>query len=178
MLAASEREFVLNYLAETRAELLRIVEDFPANQFHVRPAEDRWSAAETLEHVLIVERRALARIQATLQEPAPSSGRSQMEGRDEELLDRVRIRGVRVPAPPFVLPTGGQDRTQLVSAFKEARQATAEFARATDADLRHHLARHPLFGEIDCYQWLSLIAAHSQRHCAQIAEIHIKQLRG
>ena len=93
-----------------------------------------------------------------------------MAGRDAELLARVRSREERVEAPAIVRPTGGKDRRELLGAFVTAREATMQFALETQEDLRSHFATHPLFGDLDCYQWLMLIASHCERHRKQIEE--------
>jgi len=171
MMTDAEREAVLSYLAETRSGLLEAIESFPAEHFSTCPAEGCWSAAMTLEHIVSVEGRALGRIQHALSEPADSSRQSGMAGKDEELWAGVRGRNVRIKAPPILEPVGDKDRQRLIEGFYAARAVTIAFARETDADLRSHFAAHPLFGDLDCYQWLMLIPSHGERHRAQIEEI-------
>jgi len=48
---------LLDHLADHRAELRRAVDAVPVERRELRPAPDRWSAAEVLEHLAIVERR-------------------------------------------------------------------------------------------------------------------------
>jgi hypothetical protein len=170
MMSVAERQRVLEYLDSTRFGLLKTLDAFPEECFSTAPGEGCWSAALILEHVVFVEGRALGRIQGALQKPAEHTRRSAMEGRDEELFTAVRSRGQRIKAPSVVIPTGGQSRDQLVAGFLAAREATIEFAQRTEADLRVHFATHPVFGEMDCYQWLMLIPSHCERHRAQIEE--------
>jgi hypothetical protein len=63
--------------------------------------------------------------------------------------------------------------SDLLTEFDAARERTIEFATtAADAkELRHYFTPHPLFGELDCYQWFILAAGHSERHCNQCAAI-------
>jgi hypothetical protein len=37
--------------------------------------------------------------------------------------------------------------------------------------LRRHFFRHPIFGDLDLYQWLLMIAAHCDRHRVQSEEV-------
>jgi hypothetical protein len=46
-----------------------------------------------------------------------------------------------------------------------------KFAAETDSDLRNHFFPHMAFGDLDCYQWLVVLAQHSLRHALQIEEI-------
>ena len=59
--------------------------------------------------------------------------------------------------------------------FESARARTRAFAATTTADLRRYFLRHFLFGELDGYQWLLLIGAHSKRHCAQAERVKASQ---
>jgi hypothetical protein len=165
-----ERDSALSDLEATRLALLQTLEKIPEDRFFAAPAEGCWSPAATLEHVVFVECRALGRIQSALQKPVDTSRKSSMAGRDAELLARVRSREERVEAPAIVRPTGGKDRRELLGAFVTAREATMQFALETQEDLRSHFATHPLFGDLDCYQWLMLIASHCERHRKQIEE--------
>jgi len=167
-----ERKRVLEYLESTRNRLLKTIEDFPEERFATDPAEGCWSPAKTLEHIVFVEGRALGRIHGALQQPPDASRKGGMDGRDEELWEGVRSRAKKVDAPSILHPTGNQSREELVTAFQSAREMTFAFARSTDAELRHHFARHPMFGELDCFQWLMLIPSHGERHRAQIEECH------
>jgi uncharacterized damage-inducible protein DinB len=165
-----DMEKVRNYLEETRQTLIRSIREFPEEQFFTAPAEGCWSAAETFEHVVSVEHRALGRIQAAVQKPADPSRKSAMRGRDEDLFAGVVSRDTRITAPPITRPTGAQNKEQLLAAFEAARESTMRFAEQNDADLRAHFSPHSMFGDLDCYQWLMLIPAHGERHRAQIEE--------
>jgi uncharacterized damage-inducible protein DinB len=165
-----ERESALSDLEGTRVALLRTLEEIPEERFFAAPAEGCWSPAATLEHVVFVEGRALGRIRSALQKAVDPSRKSAMEGRDAELIGQVRSREARVQAPAMAHPTGGKPRADLVAAFVTARDATMQFARETDGDLRSHFATHPLLGDLDCYQWLMLIPSHCERHRKQIEE--------
>jgi hypothetical protein len=53
----------------------------------------------------------------------------------------------------------------------EKRQATIEYIKTTQNDLRNHFWKHPATGVVDLYQTLILMSAHLERHTAQIEEI-------
>jgi hypothetical protein len=55
--------------------------------------------------------------------------------------------------------------------FEAARERTRDFAASTQADLRRHFFKHPIFGDLDLYQWLLMIAAHCDRHRVQSEEV-------
>jgi len=171
MMTSSERETLLNNLAGSRERLLGTVKGLSREQLHYKPAPDRWSVAENVEHLTFVEGRVLGFIQKTLSEaPAPDK-KSVFEGRDKQMVEDIAGRVTRFQAPEPIRPIGRWADDQLMKEFETARQNTRAFAGSTEVDLRTYFFRHPVFGELDCYQWLLLIAAHCDRHRAQSEEV-------
>lgn len=171
MMTASERDTILKNLADSRERLLRTVLGLSREQLHYRPAAGRWTVAENVEHLTFVEGRVLGLIRKTLSEGPSPSKRSSMDGRDSALVGDVAGRITRFQAPEYLQPSGRWPDQELLKEFEAARQRTWEFASTTDADLRKHFYAHPIFGELDCYQWLLLIGAHCDRHRAQSEEV-------
>jgi hypothetical protein len=54
--------------------------------------------------------------------------------------------------------------------FKKSRAKTIDFVEGTK-DLRQHATDSPLGKKLDAYEWVLLIAAHSERHTKQIDEV-------
>lgn len=170
-MTSAERETLLKNLEESRERLLAMAKNLSREELHYRPAADRWTIAECMEHIVIVEARLLGVIQKTLEtEPDPSK-RSAMEGQDDALVAGLVARVARFRAPEFVVPTGRWPDEQLLKEFEVARRQTRAFATSTNADLRRHFYKHPALGELDLYQWLLLIAGHSDRHRVQSEEV-------
>jgi DinB superfamily len=136
-------------------------------QLQHRPAPDRWSIAEILEHVTFVEGRILAGIDRALEKP---STQPRAMG-DEAILQRVVDRTQKMKAPDAVAPTGRWSHDKLLSEFEALRKRSIAFAKTTSGELRQHSYPHPLFGELDCYQWLLVVASHSERHRLQAEEL-------
>jgi uncharacterized damage-inducible protein DinB len=171
MMTGAERETLLKSLSDSRGRLLATVQGLSREQLHYRPAPDRWTVAECVEHIAVVEGRVLGLIQKTLSDgPAPTK-RSAMEGRDNALVEHVAGRVARFQAPEYLIPRGQWPDEQLLKEFEATRQRTQEFADSTGADLRKHFCAHPVLGELDLYQWLLLIGAHCDRHRAQSEEV-------
>jgi uncharacterized damage-inducible protein DinB len=165
----AERELALNQLAESRERLLRTVHGLSETQLTYKPRPDRWSVADLIEHLAVVETRILGLIQQSLATAPDPSKRGAMT--DEALVEDVACRVTRFQAPEFLAPTGRWTAEQRVPEFEAARKRTVEFVAGTNADLRRHFARHPVLGELDCYQWVLLLSAHCDRHRAQGEEV-------
>ena len=140
----AEREFLLLYLAASRERLLESVEGLNEQQQRFRPARDRWSVAECVEHVSIVERGVLRKIEALVLAPQPEiPPHAQPPPRarvpDQVILARVPNRSSRVTAPPEALPGGRwTDFAELLREFEAARERSLRFAAVTQSDLRGH----------------------------------------
>jgi uncharacterized damage-inducible protein DinB len=166
-----ERERAIHALDESRERLLATVQRLSPSQLAFKPAADRWSVAECVEHIIVVEQAVLGRITGALHQPTDATQHSAFEGNDEPLVERVTDRTQKAQAPEMIHPTGRWPHDRLLAEFRTARGRTSDFAATTDADLRRHLTAHPRLGPLDCYQWLLLIAAHGERHRAQAEEV-------
>jgi MOSC domain-containing protein YiiM len=162
---------VVSLLETARAELRAGVEHVPESMRQARPGPDRWSVAEVLEHLAIVERGIaglllkLARATAEATEPPARPASSADLGL---LLDRSQ----RVEAFDGALPSG---QVEWQAAADELERARAQLLE-TIASIRHLpidrvTAPHFLLGELDGRQWIEFVARHEQRHAAQIREI-------
>lgn len=166
-----ERQRLTQYLAETRERLLGLARGLTAQQLDYKPAPDRWSIADCLEHLTIAEGRVLPRIEEALHASPDPAKRSAWAGRDDELVQNIANRVNRVQAPDFVQPKGQWRHQDLIRQLEAVRQRTLDFAATTNAGLRHHFYLHPFFGELDCYQWLTIMGSHFERHRRQVEEI-------
>ncbi|MGH9718562.1 MAG: DinB family protein [Candidatus Acidiferrales bacterium] len=170
-MTAADRERAVTYLAQTRDDLLRATRGLSSAQLAFKSAPGRWSAADCLEHIILVESRFHENVSSALQQPADSAKRSVFDGRDDELLQVVTDRSSPRQAPEVVLPASRWRQDQLLHEFGAIRARNIDLAGSTVCDPRQHFFAHRAFGELDCYQWMLIIAAHGDRHRAQIDEV-------
>jgi len=169
MITPEEREFVLSLLDESEKRVLTMLEGLSTDQLLYRAQEGCWSVAENVEHLVVVERRLVGAIEKLLQGPADFEKQCSLT--DEDLVRRVSTVVTPARAPEHALPAQRWPAESLAQEFESTRSRTREFAGTTSADLRRYFLRHFLFGELDGYQWLLLIGAHSKRHCAQAERV-------
>ena len=157
--------------SKTRDLVYRTAHGLTPAQLQYRPDASRWSVAENLEHMTIVEQHILAGLTRTLQQPSDPAKKPAMT--DEQLLANLGRVVQPTTAPEPLRPTSRWPLSDLLTEFDAARRRTVEFATTTadTKELRHYFMPHPLFGELDCYQWFILAAGHSERHCNQCAAI-------
>lgn len=166
----AERDRMCQHLSQSRELLRQAVNGLSAEQRSFRPAADRWSVADCIEHLTIVENFTLKSIQQLLGQPP--AGTPDTSGKDQIILDNVPARKTRVKGPEAVMPTGRwPDFDDLLAQFEAVRQRSIGFAETTQADLRAYAFPHPFLGPLDCYQWLLFLATHCERHVRQMEEV-------
>ena len=163
----AERQRVTEYLAETQAQVLQIVQNLSERQLDFKLKPYRWSISQTLEHLSAVDSLTRTLIEEALGKPAGLK-ESAWKDRDDALLDQVRNREVALKVPEVIQPSEATDHDDVFRWLKESRQRLLAFAASTDAPLRSFCVAHPVFGELDCYQWLLTMGAHFERHLGQI----------
>ena len=172
-MTAEEREAALKLFQNTQDNFLKSIAGLSEQQWKFKPAPDRWSVAEVAEHITVSETTIMGLIQHPLmQSPAAPEKRELVKGKDQLILEKVPDRSHKAQAPEMLRPTGRwATEADLTKAFEDARKANMDYVRTTNDDLRDHFFAHPVFGPLDGYQWLLLLATHSGRHTAQIMEV-------
>ena len=160
-------------LATDRAALRSAVDRVPAALRQQKPAPDRWSVAEVLEHLGLVEGRVVMFFGPLLQ-AAPTLGADTQTG--ATTLDRtaLRNRDNRIAAPAPIQPTGSVSAEDAWTILQETRVrllAMLDVAETERRDLAQVSRPHPVLGPLDGYQWVGAIGGHEERHTLQIHEI-------
>ena len=166
----AEKDRALQYLETTKKNVLEATKGLSEAQWNFKPAPDRWSVAQTMEHIAAAEDfiRDLVK-EKVMMAPAGEAGRD-VKKTDEGVLMMVPDRTTKAQAPEPLVPTnrfGSPDAS--IKHFVESRATTVNFLKTTTG-LRDHVADSPL-GKLDGYEFVLLIAAHSERHTKQISEV-------
>jgi hypothetical protein len=169
VLSAEERQRAAAYLTRTRDNLLQAVSDLTDSQWHFKPGADRWSIAEILEHLLLVEGGVHRIIAGMPEAPCADVERNNAEV-EKIILAEVPRRSPKYTAPPHVCPLHELAPAELLKSFVERRAVTIEFLETAPA-LRGHVAPHPILGLWDGYQWIMAASAHTARHMGQVLEV-------
>jgi hypothetical protein len=165
--------FLADYLGETRQKLLDSVSGLSEEQANFKPAPERWSISEVVEHLALTEEGLGQMVREAVASPAASADKLQAaKGGDDKVLAMIPDRSRKAQAPEQFRPTGKFGGFEgALKEFKAKRQANLEYAAANAAKLRQHTQASPFGTDLDAYQWLLFIGAHSKRHTAQIEEI-------
>ena len=171
-LTKEERDKAVSYMNETEKNFLTAIDGVSDAQWKFKAAPDRWSIAETAEHIAVAEDFLWGRVEEMMKAPANPDKRAETEGKDKIIFDKVPDRSRKAQAPEALKPTGKfATREELVKHFKQVRAKEIAFLEQTKEDLRNHIADNPAVGQMDAYQWIIFNGAHSKRHTAQIEEV-------
>lgn len=172
-LTKQERAAALKYLEDTRKKFLASVKGLSAAQLKFKAAPERWSVAEVSEHIALSEDLIFGMVSDKLMKsPANPEKKELTKGKDEMLRKTITDRSKKGQAPETLKPSNKwATQAELVKAFNASRDKTEQYVKTTQDDLRSHISPHPAFKELDAYQWLLLLAGHSERHTLQILEV-------
>ena len=166
---------VLARLDRSRAELGAAVESIAVGLRQQRPAADRWSTAEVLEHLSLVERLITGRMVDAIASARGRGLAAETAARaplPDAIETRMADRSNRRNAPEASIPTGTVDAGAALRAIEEGHYRLRALAGDVDGlALGEVTFEHPFFGPMTVYQWIELMAAHELRHTEQIREI-------
>lgn len=170
-LTEAEKKEGLAQLAKSKAGVIAATDGLTDEQWKFKPAADRWSIAETMEHIIVVERALLERVsEEVMKSPPLTKLDPDRKTTDQFVLRAIADRSKKATAPDAVLPTKRWTPQELADQFLKVRTRTVEYLQTTPG-LRDHAAESPLGRTLDGYQWLLYISAHSERHTKQILEV-------
>jgi hypothetical protein len=161
-----EREHLVAHLEMTQAWLTDEVSALSAAQLNFRPAPDRWTVAEVVQHLVVAEPNYWKLLQDALKQPPKKLSE---RATDADVLwygiDRTRHDKTSADQNP---KDQHIDEAQAMKAFLAMHAQLLAMARSSKEDLRGHAV--PDWG-VDAYQCLLEISTHEQRHILQIREI-------
>lgn len=166
---------VINYLDTERTALREAVERVLPELRDRQPGADRWSVAQVLQHLFIIEKRiglgmakwvTDARNEGLGPETDTSSVMNSLP------LQLITDRSQRRNAPEEVRPQGDIDAKSAWAALEQSRETLrAAFLAGDGLVLSKVIQPHPVLGPINLYQWMLFVGSHEMRHTAQVIEI-------
>ena len=169
-LTQAEKDKAVQYLETSKKGVLDATKGLSEAQWNFKPAPDRWSVAQVMEHIAAAEDfiRGMLK-EKIMMAPAGEAGRD-VKKTDEGVLAMVPDRTNKVQAPEPLVPTNRFGSPEAsIKHFVESRATTEDFLKSSTG-LRDHVADSPM-GKLDGYEFVLLIAAHSERHTKQINEV-------
>jgi hypothetical protein len=169
-LSQAEKDSALKYLETTKQGVLEATKGLSEAQWNFKAGPDRWSIAQVMEHIAAAEdfMRGMDE-ERVMKAPAGEPGRDAKKT-DEAVLAMVPDRSHKAQAPEPLQPSNRfGSPAASVKHFVESRATTEAFLKNTPG-LRDHVMDSPM-GKLDGYEFILLVAAHSDRHTKQILEV-------
>lgn len=169
-LSAADKTKAMDYLQSTRKNLNDAVKGLSDAQLNFKSAPDRWSIAEVVEHIGVTEDGLRQMVIEKVMVSPAAPGRDLVKI-DELVLTAIPDRSHKAQAPDPFKPTNRFGTPAATTAhFNESRDKTEQLLQSTPG-LRDHAADSPLKVQLDAYEWILFIGAHSERHTKQILEV-------
>lgn len=170
-LTQADRDRGLQSLEQTRDGVVAAVKGLSDAQMKFKAAPDRWSVAETLEHITLAEDFLFQNITNNIMKAPAGAADRDTAKIDAFVLSAIPDRSHKAQAPEPLRPTGRWTPAETLDHFVQSRAKTIAFLQSTP-DLRAHVVNGPPLNQpLDAYDWLLFISAHSERHTKQILEV-------
>lgn len=141
------------------------------------PDGEKWTLAELIEHVAIVE-DGMTRICAKLLKEAQtedkkSDGTAKISA--DFLTKAAASVNQKIEAPDRVRPTGTKTVAESLAKMEENRATLKQMRPLFESfDGSEHKFPHPAFGDLTAHEWLALVGGHEMRHLRQIKNLLVK----
>lgn len=148
-LSAAPMQAPISMLEKTPALLEVLLRDVPLEVLEWKPAAERWSIGEVLNHIVMIEKLYEQRARRIVLEDAPE-------------------------LPKFVPAEGSVQKKprQCLEEFVPLRRAFVFYLHAIPSSAAGRTGRHAELGYISLSQMLHELANHDLGHLRQIAELY------
>jgi hypothetical protein len=148
-----ERHVLIKQYADGYDEVIRALDNFPAESLGAHPIPGKWSAREIVHHLGDSETTSAIRIRKLLVEDDPL-----IQGYDQDqFATRLRY--------------NERDMAPALEAFRCARETTMQLLPLLDEDDWQRAGTHTESGRYTLEDWLRIYAAHAHNHAAQIRRL-------
>jgi hypothetical protein len=177
-LTPSELEQARLYVQQAHDGIVGAIKGLSETQWKFKPAPDRWSIAENVEHITFVQERVAGPIRDQLREAPAGPANRDYQQVDAIVVNQFPNRLSKFQAPPFTHPAGRFDLSEALERLARNSAQLTEYLESTP-DLREHVIEALPIKAIskgahefmDGYQWILAAAAHTERHTKQILEV-------
>ena len=169
--------------ASARKDVKKLIEGLSEEQFNWRPAEDRWSMAECLDHLCMLGSYMIPKIDEATRIAEEKGWRS--DGPFQYgFIGNWFVRAVsggdgapkrRFRAPAMYTPKSEHSISRVEAAFVSLQDDFVErLHKANGLDLKRVKLASPVTRllQFSLGQWFALLAGHQRRHFWQAGEVH------
>ena len=156
-------------MARAQTGLLTAADAVAPDGWKTRPSEGKWSAAELVAHLIMVEQAVVRKADRIRQHPPKRVSWLQ---RIHIPMALVESRWIRRKSPVPVEPEMLGDKAVMLAELRTVRERSVAFLEETRSrNLGEYCWAHPALGTLNTYEWMQFIASHEVRHTKQMCEI-------
>jgi len=165
-----EKDTLINHLADSQTALLHSLENVADSQLQLVPAENQWSLGQIVEHIILVEKGIVKRLQSLATKPPSDTVATQIDYK--ELIGLLTVRDRKATSPEPFIPKGIFATTKdAIMGFNAHRNEIDNFIRTTTVPLNTIVFPHFLLGPLNGKTWMAFLAGHCLRHVEQMKEV-------
>lgn len=155
-----------------RNRIFESVEGLSDEQLNKKPAQEKWSAMQILDHLYKMETVIARNISKELQQ-----GSSKKAVKKPIQLSVSRV--IKVEAPSYTVPTDDfvtldEMKEKLASSRKHLNDL---YDNSSQEALAEKSMPHPVFGKVPLTQWFPFVGLHEKRHFKQLEEA-LREING
>lgn len=171
----------LKFLDFELTELLKVLKDYSERTLNKKPAEDKWSVLQIMQHLILVEGYGKAYVEKKLSFN-PELKKAGIGGAWRKFLMKSLIKiPFKVSAPAPVSGDNLPDESsfwETAKKWKQQREELREFLESLPIEyFDKELYKHPLAGKMSLYGLMDFNVAHFKRHRKQINRILAKSFK-
>jgi hypothetical protein len=164
------------YLEQTKILIVGAIRNLSELQWNFKPGPDRWSIAEIVEHIIVVQERVLGPAREQLENTPITPVHPEYKRVDDMIIYQIPSRLMKFPSP--FQPAAGVSRSDAIERLL-ANYADLNERLETTPDLRNHSIESApikaisggMYSSMDGYQSILAAAAHTERHTKQVVEV-------
>lgn len=164
-----DRTRLVRHLEDTDKGFVEALQGLTEEQLNFRPSPEAWTVFECAEHITVSEDNMFEEFEKVFMTLTPAPGVKSATPDDKVLEYGTNRQYMRMKAAETYRPVGRWSTApEMLDRFRTSRRRTLDLARTTGEDLR---GRYYEKFQLDAYQYLLILSAHTQRHTLQIKEI-------
>jgi hypothetical protein len=177
-LSKDELEQARQFLQQTQDCVIGATRGLSEAQWNYKSAPEKWSLAENLEHIVIVQERVLGRLEQLGESPAAPPARDIREV-DAIVIHQFTTRLAKFSSPEIARPAAVRvSPPEWIDRFRKNCVRLSDALETVPGLREHALEAPPLkaisngrYTVMDGYQWILAAAAHTERHAKQMLEV-------
>jgi hypothetical protein len=167
---------LVDTVSSYREALLDSISGLSEAQLEYKAEGAQWSISDIIHHLALTD-EANAKLVSRMLRQAQALSLPLDPAPDESALHSLDsysevIRNTKAQAPEFVRPRSHLPVDQSLARLKASRERFLESVeQLAQYDLSQLTYPHPMFGDLNMYQWILVSGGHERRHTGQIGRI-------